>query len=740
MAFPALEALTLYAPGSTQETALIERLRQSMLEVPTDQRSTAFDALGQTLAGHAAGPRLITRLATFPDALTRQLALDLASRLPVPIDPLVVAALRPLLLDRSIALEAHLAAAAVFLQSLGSDDPAAGEVLQALIAGLARPRALDHLGLLEERVGKLPVLQNLRERLEAELPMRCPRCPTRLPRPDMIKHLWLEHRLLLDGRRVREPWEVADDMLRSYATRKDAGLLARCFDLAEHADPDKGVERVRQTLRSLGVRNGDDIGALREEGVKHGASICPRCHALVPGKRDPAPRPLTVSRGRLYGGGYVVEVSEDRWRPWLEILTPKTVVYRGPEADQRWTPRAATVLLVGPPVLLAVLVALLFNLMEWPGGLPVTLLLWLAGLAAVAVRVRTLFTGKPLDRAVDHAWTQLAPRLHANGFDVAEADFLAGLALVSAGRGRFHPRQDILSSLLLTTEKALISGSATPGQLAALWRLTLEDAAALDRDPVPILARQLSRCLEAGLPLVLAHRLLERWESDLWSDGNLARLRALVCDRAFTAGFTVADLVTVGRAVPALGEVLQVEDADGLARLRLLWTLRESNPWTRIGPAQTVFELADHPTHGPRQMEQRPDLLLLPTLPETGPARRFGTVVELCTGGVRLGGTLLMEAPRTIEVKARVGPGAGGYDLIVGPYRFWFRDDPDELARRLERWCQWYFREFLPQLPVDTSRTSAVAARLFEREAVACPECRKALLPCVGEMGVPVEV
>jgi hypothetical protein len=359
-------------------------------------------------------------------------------------------------------------------------------------------------------------------------------------------------------------------------------------------------------------------------------------------------------------------------------------------------------------------------------------------MAAVAVRVRTLFAGKPLDRAIDHAWALLAPRLHSERFDPVEADFLAGLALVSAGKGRFHRRQDVLNSLLLTTEKALASGSATPGQLAALWRLALEDAAALARDPVPILARQISRCLETGLPLSLAHRLLERWESDLWSDGNLARLRALVCDRAFTAGFTVADLVTVGRVVPALGEVLQVEDANGLARLRLLWTLRESKPWARIGLAQTVFELADHPTHGPRQMEQRPDLLLLPQLPEEA-AKKGETVVELCTSGVRLGGTLLMELPRTIEVKARVGPGTGGYDLSVGPYRFWFREDPDELARRLERWCQWYFRELLPQLPDSKGRTSPVAGRLFEREAVACPECRKVFLPCAGDLGVVVE-
>jgi hypothetical protein len=471
--------------------------------------------------------------------------------------------------------------------------------------------------------------------------------------------------------------------------------------------------------------------------ARDGATLCPRCLAPVVLKKDEAPRPLTVSRGRVAGWGYVVEVSEEGWEPWLSVQTPRGVVLNGPEEGQRWTPRAALLLLVGPPVLLAVAVAGLLNLLGLPGMVPVALLLWLAVLAFLFIRVRALFTGSPADRAIDHAWRLLVPRMHSNGFNRDEADFIAGLALASIGCGSGEERSAGLQGLLVQTDKAVTSGTASPGHLAALWRLAAADAAALGSDPVLAVARQISRALEGSLPLAFADRLLENWESHWWHGGNLARLRALICDRAFEAGFTVEDLVTVGRTAPPLGEVLQTDDREGLARLRLLWSIQAARPWTKVAAAQTVFELAGHPGLGTRPLEQRPDLLLLPTLPETGPERRFGSVIEICTSGIRVGGTLLTEMPRGVEVRKKVGPGAGGYELVVGPYKFWFRDDPEMLGWRLERWCRYFFEEFVPAVSRD-HRTSEIAGRLALRQDVTCLECGHHFRGGIGEVGVPI--
>ena len=55
------------------------------------------------------------------------------------------------------------------------------------------------------------------------------------------------------------------------------------------------------------------------EARRRRASICPVCYALVP-VQEAALRPLNVSRGRLSGRGYRVEVSENRLLSRLEIF------------------------------------------------------------------------------------------------------------------------------------------------------------------------------------------------------------------------------------------------------------------------------------------------------------------------------------------------------------------------------------------------------------------------------------
>ena len=61
----------------------------------------------------------------------------------------------------------------------------------------------------------------------------CPRCSKRLPRPDFIKHLWLEHHLVLDGRSVRDPWRLIEDWLEEYCQSAKPALLARCRAFAQ---------------------------------------------------------------------------------------------------------------------------------------------------------------------------------------------------------------------------------------------------------------------------------------------------------------------------------------------------------------------------------------------------------------------------------------------------------------------------------------------------------------------------
>ena len=237
--------------------------------------------------------------------------------------------------------------------------------------------------------------------------------------------------------------------------------------------------------------------------------------------------------------------------------------------------------------------------------------------------------------------------------------------------------------------------------------------------------------------MAVAEQLLEHWEGRWWTTGNLARLRVLVAARAFDAGFEVAELIEVGQLAPALGDVLDVDNPAALTGLRLIWSARADRPWARCGEAFTVFELAEHGGLGPIRLEKYPDLLLSP-LPA---AEKAGDLpppeLQLCARGVVLGEELLTESPRSVEVKASDD---GGYELVIGPCKLSFRSDPDALARRLERWCNYFFRDFLPQTVAAASgRSSPAASRLRLREMARCPECRQFFLPRVGDVGLPAK-
>lgn len=545
----------------------------------------------------------------------------------------------------------------------------------------------------------------------------------------MVKHLWLAHRLLLDGNRARDPWSIIEDWVDSYHKTRDRSLLARCFELVERCEEENGRRRLQQLLCAGRVIDGNPTPELAKEAGRLGASLCPTCSAVVPGRVDAPAERLNVSHGRIAGGGYCVEVSERGLVPRLTLETPIGVVYCGSEEGHRWTPRGLLLLLMGPPVVLAVILALVQH------RFGVILAVAASLLAFLFVRIRMLLSEPALIRAVDHGWARFVPVLHGDGFSPDDSAFLAGFALASINRGLPMPRERILGQMIERSEKAVLAGAGSPAQLAALWRLAVADAAMLGSDPVLLVSRQISRCLEGNLPLAVVEHLLERWEGRWWTAGNLARLRVLVAARAFDAGFEVFELVEAGQLAPALGDVLDVDSPDALACLKLLWSARADRPWARCGQVFTAFELAEHAGLGPIRLEKYPDLLLspLPAAERAGEAAPLE--IQVCSRGVVLGDVLITDLPRTIEVSAQPG---GGYELIVGATALYFPSDPDALARRLERWCNYFFRDFLPQtVTAPSTRPSAAAKRLRLRELRRCPECQQFFLPRTGDVGLP---
>jgi hypothetical protein len=235
--------------------------------------------------------------------------------------------------------------------------------------------------------------------------------------------------------------------------------------------------------------------------------------------------------------------------------------------------------------------------------------------------------------------------------------------------------------------------------------------------------------------------MLEDWSEDGWSPGDVARLRVLLCDSAFEAGFEVSDLIEAGETAPSLGAVLGTHEEDRLAQLRLLWSLRPTRPWDRHGAADLVFDLAAEPDEA-ELLGLYPDLLLRHELPERfgGDMASGSAYLMMCGRGIVVRGIVIPHPPRQVEVVKKRAGSSTGYELWVDEKRLWFNSDPEAVATRIERWCRYYFGEFLPLIP-DARRWRSPDATAVLRAwgAVRCPDCRRALLPRAGGVGVSLE-
>jgi hypothetical protein len=730
-----LEAIARDEHGRQADGFLASSLGAAVGSAEGSRRAAVCDALARVIAPRPSARATAWFLATDPEAAPHQLALALVVRLRPPVERRLIRALRPLLSERRLPTEAQIAATAALLGSTGRDGPASRNLLRALVAGRSKVRSVARLRQLAALTGPFPVLEETTRALEDRVRMRCPRCDSQMRRREMVNHLWIEHGLLLHGERVREPWQLIEEWVEGGVRQGDAGTLERARELARHVDPRLGPRRVTRLIAAKGGKDEEAGRVLLAEAADSQASVCPYCYELVPVPREAPPQPPSLWRGRLSAHGYRVEVSENGLVPMVEVETPREPVRLYHLPGSSWTRKGATIFLVTPLVLLALALALF-----GPAGqlfLPVTVLLAMA----VGLYVAAWFGWRPRrpagDRVVDYAWTRMAPNLHAEGFSLEDSAFLASLALASVGRGRAAARREQLDRLMALTERVVGAGFGGARHLAALRRLAIADVVRPGKDRVLLVVAEVDRCFSGKLPLAYAEGVLAGLREDGWGRGDLARLRVLLCDSAFEAGFELRDLIEAGETAPSLGEVLNLEDTEGLAHLRLLWSLRASRPWDRHGAARTVFDVAADAEEG-AFLGRYPDLLLRHPLPSRFAAEEGGAAhLLLCNRGVVLRGTVFNRPPRDVEMTGRYGR----YELVVDGKRFSFDSDPEPVATRLERWFRYYFEEFLPAAhEVHGWRSPDATAVLRAWGTVRCPDCGRPLLPRVGEVGVPLDV
>src|SRR6185437_7068825 len=327
-AWRTLAAIASENQGPRAEVFLATTLAQLLLRVSTDRRTAVVEALG-TIIGRSGATSLAVMLASDAETLAHQLSLIVIANLPQPLDAVLIPPLRGLLLDRHLPVEAQLRALAAVLQTAGTEGILAEELLQTLVKGLGKAKSIKRLRRFERLAGKNPLVDALCGQIEDKLRMSCPRCSMELRRPKMIEHLWSEHRLVLDGRRVREPWAMIEEWTELYLERRDPELLDRCRTLVQRLDPEEGPQRLNRLLLTQGIADEDARRGLTAEAAERHAACCPWCFGMVPVPREVPPLLLNRYHGRLSAGGYRIEVSEHGLRTSLEIVTPTARIYHG---------------------------------------------------------------------------------------------------------------------------------------------------------------------------------------------------------------------------------------------------------------------------------------------------------------------------------------------------------------------------------------------------------------------------
>jgi hypothetical protein len=327
----------------------------------------------------------------------------------------------------------------------------------------------------------------------------------------------------------------------------------------------------------------------------------------------------------------------------------------------------------------------------------------------------------------------LAPQLRVGGVTSASADFVAALAAISHNYGDAAIRERALRRCITMTDAAMKKGAARPIRLIAMRRLQIADALATGGDPVGVLADTVRPCFAGALTPAAADLLLTDDLFNGWTRGQRARLRVLLAARAFDAGLGVWDLHALGRAVPRLGHVLNVEDTDGLARLRMLWDLRPTRPWRLCGPAATVFELAAYPMLGGQHLETAPDLLLFQPLPAGGEP----VYLLACGRGLIVGGGLIHSWPTAIDTRPLPTSKGGGFELRFGAHSVQVHGNADDIVRKLETWGRYFFEEFLPWIGNALTRSGDAPPDRLGSLTINCPECSTPFLGRRGALGRP---
>lgn len=634
----------------------------------------------------------------------------------------LTAKLIPHLEAKAIPPALRVAAAARLMRDLPDTPDAVRPVVKALTTGRTPLQGLEQLRHLQHQLDRSRALDHLIDRREQRVKLDCPRCKVRLPRVEMVKHLWFAHGLVLNDGKVLGPDRLVEQEREALAKTGDPTALDRAALLAG----DTRATLLREWTAASDPP-AEDTAPLRAAAAEHRCGLCPSCLTELPEPLPPVPAPLALAHGRLAGDGYVVEVGGASWFRFLRVETPDKVVRSGPDRKvRRVSPRGFASLLAAAVLLVAAAAALTVPREVAP---PFTLAAGGAVVAA-AVFMVAVYYRKPLpspdDRAVDAAWSVIGRRLvqAERGTRV-----LTRLCRTSAGLGDPVERVGVVKRVVEQASGAAEESTPALQLLAAARVLQVEDAG---RDRLAGVAGLAGEAFRGDRPIAFAEFVVECFEPRDATDA--IRLKMLLIAAAFDGGLRPKDLIDLWGVAPNLRRAMAVEPLHRLGLLYGLWAQRNIRRWERVGKADSVFDLARGPAGG-RFLQQLPDLLLALDLdPDT--EADLGPVL-VCGRGVALGG--VMVANPDADVRVAKSP-RGGFELTFGRHRLRMEHrPPDDFAETLRGWLQVRATVLLPYIDGYLEPGPAdVTARVLGPFRRRCWRCGAYSTVAAGKVGTPV--
>jgi hypothetical protein len=578
-------------------------------------------------------------------------------------------------------------------------------LVRALTRGLPRRQVWECLRWLQEEVPRCEALDRWVARWERRRRWRCPRCPLRFPLADFVRHLWNDHGLIFDAspRRAYSPRYLLSTLWRRWRQSHDPQWLDQAWVWG-------GETALRGWLRYSGVQ-AEDLRPLLQQAAQVHSGLCPTCFAQLPASAPPEWPLLTLTPRRLSTVGWAVEYSPGPWWEVVSIQTPQwQTLLRLRPAARLWACLAA----------LSV-AGLLFSVLP-PSGAMVALPL-VSVLVYGLVRYLLRSTNPPQDLLIDTAWQYLVPQLQWSQQD--HLRWLIRLCQTSIGRGDPEKRRGTLQYILSYLQKLDDQGNKEQWRLRGVaewlqWCDTLPSG--VDRSQR--LLTLLSPAFQGEVPWSYAEAVAAAYLSHPVEYGSLLRVQVLLCQQAFSWGWTPEDLHILSLALPTLGQLLTPPASQ---RWQHLYSLHQQE----IIPAWSsgivnVFECAQlWPYLTARLLVDYPDLLWI---------ERWDSVHEAALGpilitarGVSLAGYWSLNPEADIRLIAK------GYGLMFDNQALYtVRPLPPDLPERLRDWLK-ILNDFLQNLPAEPPSTPALPQRLLSTLAQCCPHCHTtAIIPRGG--------